>query len=168
MLFTVLILKAFMKRHCWVVDGSWLHKAKCLWYLGLWGQPEGNHMAAIQSYTKATGGPWGRDRIFIFSKRATWSVLKENKLHVGNDANKKYAWSIKWNHEALMLEWTPTLELGVQGWNFKEDDNSGILEKNILCFFLLTITSAGIALLTQAEEPVVLATTVMLLVHLRE
>lgn len=102
----MLILEACMKRHCWVVDGSKLHKAKYLWYLGLWGQPEGNHMAATQSYTKAIGRPWGRDQIFIFSKEATWSALKENKLHVGNDANKKQAWSIKWNNGALMLDWT--------------------------------------------------------------
>lgn len=129
MLFSELILEAFIKRHMWVVDGSRLHKAKYLWYLGLWGQPEGNHMAATQSYMKATGRPWGRDRIFIFSKEVTWTSLKENKLHVGNDANKKKAWSIKWNHEALMPEWTLTLGLGTQGWNLKEVGNSGILRK---------------------------------------
>lgn len=74
---------------------------------------------------------------------------------------------MKWNDEALMLEWTPTLGLGVQGWNFKKEDNSGILDKNILCFFLSAITSTGIALLTQAEEPMILATTVTLLFHVR-
>lgn len=66
-----------------------------------------------------------------------------------------------------MLEWAHTLALGVRGWTFKGEDNSGILEKHILWFFLSTITSTGVVLLTQAEQPIVLATAVMLLFHLR-
>lgn len=51
--------------------------------------------------------------------------------------------------------------------DLQREDNSGILEKHILCFFLSTITSTGVVLLNQAEEPIVSATTVMLLFHLR-
>lgn len=36
-----------------------------------------------------------------------------------------------------MLEWTHTLGLQVQGWNFKEENNSGILEKKHALFFPL-------------------------------
>lgn len=46
-------------------------------------------MTAIQSYTKATGGPWGRDRLFILSKTAISSALKERKVPIGNNANKE-------------------------------------------------------------------------------
>lgn len=48
-------------------------------------------MTATQSYTQATGGPWGRDRLFIFSETAIGSALKEHKAHGGNNANKKWA-----------------------------------------------------------------------------
>lgn len=120
MLSTTLTLEAFMSRHCWV--RSWLCKAKYLQYLGLWGRPEGNHMTATQSYTKATGGPWGRDQLFIFSEITIWSALKEQKVHVGNNANKKYVWSMKWNYEVLVLEWAHTRGLAAQGWNFEEED----------------------------------------------
>lgn len=62
--------------------------------------------------------------------------------------------SVKWNYELLMLEWTLTLRLAVQSWNF-EENNLGILEKSMY-FSPSTITSTGIELLTQAEEPIAL------------
>lgn len=60
---------------------------------GIWGS-EGNQKETTWLQHKATQrqlegpGDW-RDWIFIFSKEATWSAIKENKLQVGNDANKK-------------------------------------------------------------------------------
>lgn len=151
---TALTLEAFTNEQCWVVDGSRLCKAEYLQYLGLWGQPEGNHMTAIQSSTKASGGPWGRNRLFIFSKTTISSALREHTVHIGNNAHKCSIRKVElWGLNAGVNPHSQVSSAKLELWRKQ------VSLKKVYFFSPSTTVSTGIELLTQAKEPIALVTS---------